>query len=77
LTAVSQAEEYAKSRSGCKRLIVTDGLRYGVYVKEEGQFCLYAYFDITDLKEIYPVYECLGIKEALQAMSPEWEASGD
>jgi hypothetical protein len=33
LTAKTQAASYAECRGGCRRLIVTDGLRYGVYVR--------------------------------------------
>ena len=54
------------------RLIVTDGLRYGIYLKDGKDFNLYAYFNITDLRENYPIYECHGVKEALRAMTPEW-----
>lgn len=72
LTAKSQAQSYAQGKKNCKRLIVTDGLRYGVYLKERGEFHLYAYFNITNLKTEYPIYGCHGVKEALRAMTPEW-----
>lgn len=72
LTAFSQAQSYAEGKENCRRLIVTDGLRYGIYIKREHQFQLYAYFNITDLKTSYPIYECLGVHEALRAMTPEW-----
>ncbi len=73
LTALSQAQSYAKGKENCLRLIVTDGLRYGVYLKNGGDFELYAYFNITRLKTAYPIYgKCLGVREALRAMTPEW-----
>jgi len=72
LSAKSQAQSYAIGKEKCKRLIVTDGLRYGVYLKKEDEFVLYAYFNLTSLKNENPVYECYGVKEALQAMTPEW-----
>lgn len=72
LTAVSQAQLYAKGKHKCMRLIVTDGLRYGIYLRNGSDFSLYAYFNITDLKDAYPIYECHGVKEALRAMTPEW-----
>lgn len=72
LTALSQAESYAKGKSGCHRLIVTDGLRYGVYLKNSNSFDLYAYFNITRMKSAYPIYSCKGVSEALRAMTPEW-----
>lgn len=74
LTAKSQAEAYAVGKEACKRLIVTDGLRYGVYCKGKNIFILTAYMNLTDLKEEYPIYNCLGAKEALRAMTPEWDA---
>jgi len=72
LTAISQAQRYAEGKQKCMRLIVPDGLRYGIYLKNGKNFYLYAYFNITDLKESYPIYECHGVKEALRAMTPEW-----
>ena len=34
LSAKAQAAGYADTRPACRRVIVTDGIRYGVYVKE-------------------------------------------
>ena len=72
LTAKSQAESYAEGKSSCKRLIVTDGLRYGVFVREKSKYILYAYMNLTNMRDDYPIYECKGIKSALRAMTPEW-----
>lgn len=72
LSAFSQAESYALGKKKCQRLIVTDGLRYGVYIKKNGKFNLYAYFNITRMKDSYPIFNCAGVKEALRAMTPEW-----
>jgi hypothetical protein len=77
LTAKSQAEDYAErsGREGCRRLIVTDGLRYGVYVREaEGKFPdqPQAYLNLARLMDAYPILHCLGAKEALWTMSPDW-----
>jgi hypothetical protein len=73
LSAKGQAQGYAQGKGNCKRLIVTDGLRYGTYTKEGNEYKLKAYFNLTDLRESYPIYECLGIKEALRIMTPEWK----
>lgn len=74
LTAKSQAMSYASGKVGCHRLIVTDGLRYGVYVRREhAAFHLYAYLNLTRLRRDYPVYECKGAEDALLAMAPEWK----
>jgi hypothetical protein len=72
LSAKSQAQSYAQGKTNCNRLIVTDGLRYGIYLKKHNSFKLHAYFNLTALKSEYPVYECQGIKEALRTMTPEW-----
>lgn len=72
LSAKSQAQGYAQGKENCKRLIVSDGLRYGTYIKEGDEYKLKAYFNLTDLRESYPIYNCLGIKEALRIMTPEW-----
>lgn len=74
LTAMSQAMSYAEGKSGCQRLIVTDGLRYGIYLRDkDGGFSLFAYMNLTRLRYNYPIYDCKGAREALLAMAPEWE----
>ncbi len=76
LSAKAQAAGYADTRPACRRVIVTDGIRYGVYVKEDsGEFELYAYLNLARLRDAYPVYTCHGAEEALLAMSPDWRAS--
>jgi hypothetical protein len=73
LTAISQAQAYTQGKTGCRRLIVTDGLRYGVYTcNEVDQFVLSAYMNLTRLRSSYPIYPCSGAREALLIMAPEW-----
>jgi len=72
LTAKSQAETYAKGRSNCKRLIVSDGLRYGIYFKEGTDFRLNAYMNLTRLRKEYPIYNCKGAKDVLLTVTPDW-----
>jgi hypothetical protein len=73
LSAKAQAAGYAEKRPACRRVIVTDGIRYGVYVKtESGAFELYAYLNLSRLRDEYPIYPCHGTEEALLAMSPDW-----
>lgn len=72
LTAKSQAQAYASDKQHCNRLIVTDGLRYGVYSKnEQGEFFLDAYLNLLRLRSQYPLYECDGATESFLLMSPE------
>lgn len=72
--AVDQAEGYAQNIENCRRLIVTDGLRYGVFTRREGEeFALFAYLNLIRLRSNYPVYNCKGAKEAIFAMTPEWK----
>jgi len=75
LSAFSQAEGYAKDKNNCQRLIVTDGLRYGVYLKDKttNEFVLYAYVNLLRLQNSYPIYNCHGACEAFKAMTPEWD----
>ena len=62
LSAVSQAMSYAQPRPQCRRLIVTDGLRYGVYVRTDTEplFKLHAYLNLARLRHDYPAHECGG-----------------
>jgi len=75
LNAFSQASEYAENMDHCNRLIVTDGLRYGVFVKQDHTYNLRAYMNLTSFKKAYPIYDCAGICEALWMMTPEWTPS--
>ena len=82
LSALHQAQQYAKSGAypHCNRVVLTDGLRYGVFYKREsGEFRPYpdAYLNLTRLRDRYPIYDddrgnCKGAAEALFIMSPEW-----
>lgn len=78
LKAMSQAMSYADGKMQCNRLIVTDGLRYGVYVRNQvGPFSLYAYLNLTRLRRDYAIYSCKGAEDALLAMAPEWRGHDD
>lgn len=75
LSAFFQAKSYSKKYPNCNRIILTDGLRYGVYVRESGKNFddkPNAYMNLTRLRDEYPVYECNGAREAILAMVPEW-----
>ena len=75
LWAVSRAQDYASPFPNCRRLVVTDGLRYGIFTRigESKEFSLHAYLNLTRLRNEYPVYKCKGAKEAILAMTPEWQ----
>ena len=80
LSAKSQAEGYAEQegREGCRRLIVTDGIRYGVYLRNEGgEFPdrPAAYLNLNRMIRSYPILECAGAAEALRLIAADW--SGD
>jgi hypothetical protein len=76
ISAMFQALTYATGKANCHRLIVTDGLRYGVYVRRELEvFSLYAYLNLTRLRHAYRIYGCKGAQDALLAMAPEWKPS--
>ena len=75
-SAFAQAQAYAERSKGCTRLIVTDGLRYGVFAREADQTFSarpHAYMNLTRLRRDYPLHECKGAQDALLAMAPEWQ----
>ncbi len=78
LSAKGQAESYAslKGREGCKRLIVTDGIRYGVYVRGPDGFpdAPTAYLNLNRMMQTYPILGCLGAADALRLMAADWSA---
>lgn len=85
LIAESQAKGYAEQeeREQCRRLIVTDGIRYGIYLRHaEGKkpatsdsYKLEAYLNLTRMMDDYPVLECKGTKEALTLMAADWRGT--
>ncbi len=73
LSAIWQAQNYASKYPNCRRIVVTDGLRYGIFTRDKNKkFSLYAYLNLTRLRKKYPIYECKGAQEAILAMTPEW-----
>jgi hypothetical protein len=71
LVADAQAKGYAKGH--CDRLIVTDGLRYGVLIpKHNIGFQLEAYLNLTRMRDSYPMLGYAGAQEALRLMTPEF-----
>ena len=77
LNAKSQAEGYAEQpgRESCLRLIVTDGIRYGVYLRDSGAAFPdkpAAYLNLTQTRSSYPVLECEGASEAFRLMAADW-----
>jgi hypothetical protein len=78
LKAKSQAEWYATQpgREKCLRLIVTDGIRYAIFLRNlEGTFNRKpsAYLNLTGLRKSYPILECKGAREALLLMAADWD----
>ena len=81
LTALEQAETYAKDYKNCRRVILTDGLRYAVYKKRsDNRFGQVGYLNLRMPRLHYPVFsdgkedEENGIVKAVYAMTPEWGA---
>lgn len=77
LSARGQAEAYALTdgRQTCERLVVTDGIRYGIYLRDKHEGFSDgpdAYLNLTRLVPRYPVLGCHGAKEALVKMSADW-----
>ncbi len=83
--AKEQAMEYVKNKEhplvNCLRVIVTDGLRYGVFTRNNNEeFKLYAYLNLINPRTKYAIYDCYagrdgckGAQEAIFAMTPEWQ----
>ena len=83
LSAQSQAGDYAEKdgREQCTRLIVTDGIRYGVFIRNKNnddpfQKRPLAYLNLGRLIDSYPILgmgqRCFGAKEALLIMAADW-----
>lgn len=69
LTAKSQAQSYAEANE-CNVIVVTDGIRYGVFLRKNDDFNLKAYLNITKLQSKYPAYDSSGAQDAIILMAP-------
>ena len=73
--AQNYAEEEGKERDECQRLIVTDGIRYGVYVRsDDGTFpdTPGAYLNINRMMDHYCILSCGGAAQALELIAADW-----
>ncbi|WP_371801686.1 type I restriction endonuclease [Candidatus Lokiarchaeum ossiferum] len=70
--AFQQAKDYAEGKTTINRLVVSDGIRYGIFTKNKDDWQLLAYMNLTSFHEEYKIYDAKGILEALWVMSPEW-----
>jgi len=67
-----QARNYAarEGRENCKRLVVTDGIRYALFRrKRSAEFDLQAYWNILRMVRSNPLYRCGGAVEAIIGMA--------
>lgn len=78
LTAESQAKQYAEGKPQCRRLILTDGLRYAIHTRQSGRdFKLAAYLNLTRMRDQYYALDCAGAEKALLLMAPETDLVGE
>jgi len=74
--AVPQAQYYAllAGREACRRLVVTDGVRYVVYRRFENTFQAIpdSYLNLAEPHKTYPIWGCEGGHRAMLLMSSGW-----
>ena len=80
LSANTQGAQYAceSGRERCSRLVVTDGIRYGIYLREtDGTFpeSPTAYMNLNRMIRSYPVLGCDGTPRALSLLAADWRAA--
>jgi hypothetical protein len=79
LNASDQIKRYASELQEVRRLIVTDGIRYGVFIRPDGkkEFSnhLAAYMNLASLRDSYPIYgeDCGGADEVMLTLSSAWD----
>ena len=76
LTAVDQARRYAAKMENCLRLVVTDGMRYAIFVRASNNKGFgntpVAYLNLLEPRKSYPILCCEGAGEALVSLSSAW-----
>lgn len=75
--AVDQAMGYVAipSRSSCRRIVLTDGIRYAIFLRNlDGSWSKKpsAYLNLTRLRSDYPILGCAGAPEAISMLSRDW-----
>lgn len=80
LPAIRQARDYAVGYPNCSRIIVSDGLRYWIYLRSAREWPdrpkPYAYFNVNRPRSAYPIYGDLkGASEAIYAMTPDYTST--
>lgn len=81
LKGFEQARDYSQKLDNCERCIVTDGMRYAIFVRKQNpkdskefEETPRAYLNLLDPKDSYPVFDSKGADEALLLLSPNWHA---
>lgn len=79
LSSKNQGTQYACSsrREKCSRLVLTDGIRYAIYVKKtNGTFSESptAYMNLNRMVRSYPVLKCEGAPKALSLLAADWRS---
>lgn len=76
LKGVEQALTYCQSLPNCLRLVVSDGMRYAIFVRRSGADSFdrtpAAYLNLLAPKDHYPILQCYGADEALLFLSAAW-----
>ena len=78
LTARGQAHDYAQTHGSSllERMVVTDGMRYGLYLRHRSEMEFEglpdAYLNLTRLRWEYPILDCSGIGAGLQMMAADF-----
>jgi hypothetical protein len=77
LSASDQIRRYAEDLNDVRRLIVTDGIRYGIFIRHgEEPFSEHpsAYMNLTRLRDCYPIWgpNCGGADEVMLTLSAAW-----
>lgn len=80
LTAIGQARDYAQKHGSnlCKRLVVTDGVRYAVFLRDETERFAdspASYLNLSRIRYNYPILECPGARAALLMMAADWDGN--
>lgn len=71
LWAEEQAKEYAEKFPNCKKLVVSNGIRYLLFQKEKNEWIPNAYLDLLKIRDRHPYYqEIKGAPNLLKELLP-------
>lgn len=65
-----QVKKYSENFPDCKKLVVSNGIRYSLFVKKKDEWIQKAYLNLLKLRKRHPYFKVKGAPELLKQLLP-------